>query len=241
MENTDLGLTLLRLLGPSEPELGCDECFAELDRYVELEVAGATPSSSYPDCTHTSLGCPGLRRGAREPARAARAGLHARTDTRDEAIMSQTRYLIVGGGMTGDAAAKSIREHDPDGSIRLVGAEQHAPYARPPLSKKLWLGGDEEKIWRHTAEAGSRPATRPPHRRARPRRAGGDRRRRRGARVGPAPARDRRSAAHARPAPRTSSTSGRSTTTTTCVRRPARARGSWSSAAASSAPRSRPR
>ena len=68
--------------------------------------------------------------------------------------MSQTRYLIVGGGMTGDAAAKSIREHDPDGSIRLVGAEQHAPYARPPLSKKLWLGGEEEKIWRHTAQAG---------------------------------------------------------------------------------------
>src|SRR5207249_3360731 len=30
MENVDL--TLLRLLGPSEPELGCDECFAELDR-----------------------------------------------------------------------------------------------------------------------------------------------------------------------------------------------------------------
>ena len=67
--------------------------------------------------------------------------------------MSQTRYLIIGGGMTGDAAAKSIREHDPDGSIRLIGAEPHAPYARPPLSKKLWLGGDEEKIWRHTEEA----------------------------------------------------------------------------------------
>ena len=68
--------------------------------------------------------------------------------------MNATRYLIVGGGMTGDAAAKGIREHDPDGSIRLIGAERHAPYARPPLSKKLWLGGDEEKIWRHTAEAG---------------------------------------------------------------------------------------
>jgi 3-phenylpropionate/trans-cinnamate dioxygenase ferredoxin reductase component len=68
--------------------------------------------------------------------------------------MDTTRYLIIGGGMTGDAAAKGIREHDPDGSIRLVGAEQHAPYARPPLTKGLWLGGDEEKIWRHTEEAG---------------------------------------------------------------------------------------
>ena len=58
MENTDLGLTLLRLLGPSEPELGCDECFAELDRYVELELAGADADGSCPGCAHTSLGCP---------------------------------------------------------------------------------------------------------------------------------------------------------------------------------------
>jgi 3-phenylpropionate/trans-cinnamate dioxygenase ferredoxin reductase subunit len=67
--------------------------------------------------------------------------------------MDATRYLIIGGGMTGDAAAKGIREHDPDGAIRLVGEELHAPYARPPLTKGLWLGSDEEKIWRHTEEA----------------------------------------------------------------------------------------
>ena len=66
-----------------------------------------------------------------------------------------TKYLIVGGGMTGDAAAKGIREHDADGSITLVGSEPHPPYARPPLSKKLWTGGDEEKIWRGTAETGA--------------------------------------------------------------------------------------
>lgn len=66
-----------------------------------------------------------------------------------------TKYLIVGGGMTGDAAAKGIREHDAEGSITLVGAEPHAPYARPPLSKNLWTGGDEEKIWRGTDETGA--------------------------------------------------------------------------------------
>jgi NADPH-dependent 2,4-dienoyl-CoA reductase/sulfur reductase-like enzyme len=69
--------------------------------------------------------------------------------------MSSTRYLIVGGGMTGDAAVKGIREHDPDGSIVLVGAEQHPPYARPPLTKGLWSGSDEAKIWRGTQEAGA--------------------------------------------------------------------------------------
>ena len=69
--------------------------------------------------------------------------------------MISTRYLIVGGGMTGDAAVKGIREHDSDGSIVLVGAEPHPPYARPPLSKKLWSGGDEAKIWRGTEDAGA--------------------------------------------------------------------------------------
>jgi hypothetical protein len=33
------------LLGPQEPELGCDDCFAELDRYVELELAGEDPDA----------------------------------------------------------------------------------------------------------------------------------------------------------------------------------------------------
>jgi NADPH-dependent 2,4-dienoyl-CoA reductase/sulfur reductase-like enzyme len=64
------------------------------------------------------------------------------------------RYLIVGGGLTGDAACKGIREHDPDGTIGLVGAELHPPYARPPLTKGLWSGEAEETIWRGTEELG---------------------------------------------------------------------------------------
>lgn len=32
---------LARLLGPAGPELSCDECFEQIDRYVELEAAGA--------------------------------------------------------------------------------------------------------------------------------------------------------------------------------------------------------
>jgi 3-phenylpropionate/trans-cinnamate dioxygenase ferredoxin reductase subunit len=69
-------------------------------------------------------------------------------------MSTTSRYLIVGGGMTADAAAEGIREHDADGTITLVGAETHPPYARPPLTKKLWAGGEEEKIWRGTAERG---------------------------------------------------------------------------------------
>lgn len=69
--------------------------------------------------------------------------------------MHSTRYLIVGGGMTGDAAVKGIRERDGDGSIVLVSAERHPPYARPPLTKGLWSGGDEAKIWRGTEDQGA--------------------------------------------------------------------------------------
>src|SRR3954466_48477 len=61
--------------------------------------------------------------------------------------MKTTRYLIIGGGMTGDAATQGIRDRDPEGTVTLVGAEQHPPYKRPPLTKGLWSGGDEAKLW----------------------------------------------------------------------------------------------
>src|SRR5262245_11977252 len=68
--------------------------------------------------------------------------------------MAEFRYLIVGGGMTADSACRGIRDHDPDGSIGLVGAEPHPPYARPPLSKGLWQGKDESTVWRGTPDLG---------------------------------------------------------------------------------------
>jgi NADPH-dependent 2,4-dienoyl-CoA reductase/sulfur reductase-like enzyme len=69
--------------------------------------------------------------------------------------MIETKYLIVGGGMTADAAAKAIREADPEGRIVLVGDEEHPPYARPPLSKALWSGKEESSIWRGTEDTGA--------------------------------------------------------------------------------------
>jgi len=68
--------------------------------------------------------------------------------------MADYRYLIVGGGMTGDAACRGIRDHDADSAIGLFGREPHEPYARPPLTKALWKGKDESSIWRGTSELG---------------------------------------------------------------------------------------
>jgi NADPH-dependent 2,4-dienoyl-CoA reductase/sulfur reductase-like enzyme len=65
--------------------------------------------------------------------------------------MTNTTYLIVGAGMTGDMAAKGIRDQDPDGSITMVGADPNPPYKRPLLTKGLWQGASEEKLWREPA------------------------------------------------------------------------------------------
>jgi 3-phenylpropionate/trans-cinnamate dioxygenase ferredoxin reductase component len=64
--------------------------------------------------------------------------------------MTNYTYLILGGGMTADAAVRGIRDVDRGGSIGLLSAEGHPPYDRPPLSKKLWKGKPLESIWRHT-------------------------------------------------------------------------------------------
>ncbi len=55
-------------------------------------------------------------------------------------------YLIIGGGMTADAAVAGIREVDAEGSIGVVSQEADAPYRRPPLSKGLWKGMEVERI-----------------------------------------------------------------------------------------------
>ncbi|WP_032384914.1 NAD(P)/FAD-dependent oxidoreductase [Rhodococcoides fascians] len=51
-------------------------------------------------------------------------------------------YLIIGGGMVADSAARGIREHDATGSIGIFGADSDEPYTRPALSKKLWTDSD---------------------------------------------------------------------------------------------------
>jgi hypothetical protein len=48
---------LARLLGPVGPELSCDECFTELDRYVELRRAGADADAAIPGMREHLAGC----------------------------------------------------------------------------------------------------------------------------------------------------------------------------------------
>ena len=57
----DVADLLGRLLGPGEPELGCDECFAHLDRYVDLEARGSDADDAVPGMAAHLRGCPACR------------------------------------------------------------------------------------------------------------------------------------------------------------------------------------
>jgi hypothetical protein len=46
------------LLGPGEPELTCEECFEQLDRYVDLELAGSDADTAVPGMRAHLTGCP---------------------------------------------------------------------------------------------------------------------------------------------------------------------------------------
>jgi hypothetical protein len=61
MESRDLKRAVGRLVGPAEPEVGCDVCFEELDRYVELEVAGEDADRAVPGLRAHLDGCPACR------------------------------------------------------------------------------------------------------------------------------------------------------------------------------------
>lgn len=61
MKPLDVNQTLGRLLGPAGPEVGCEVCFDELDRYVELELAGDDVEAAIPGLRAHLDGCPACR------------------------------------------------------------------------------------------------------------------------------------------------------------------------------------
>jgi NADPH-dependent 2,4-dienoyl-CoA reductase/sulfur reductase-like enzyme len=69
--------------------------------------------------------------------------------------MKDYKYLIIGGGLAGDAAVRGIRELDHEGSIAMISMEPDPPYVRPNLTKGLWKGKPIEKIWRNTRDLGA--------------------------------------------------------------------------------------
>ena len=50
--------TIKRLLGPSQPEILCDECFEKIDEYVDLELRGAAADEAIQGMSAHLEGCP---------------------------------------------------------------------------------------------------------------------------------------------------------------------------------------
>jgi hypothetical protein len=57
-DKADHDRRLARLLGPAGPELTCEQCFDQLDRYVELELAEAQADQQIPGMRAHLEGCP---------------------------------------------------------------------------------------------------------------------------------------------------------------------------------------
>lgn len=53
----DPGREFVRMIGPAGPELGCDECFDQLDAYVELELPGVSADIAMPAMRPHLAGC----------------------------------------------------------------------------------------------------------------------------------------------------------------------------------------
>jgi hypothetical protein len=60
-ERPELKRALGRLLGPAGPEVGCEACFEQLDRFVELELAGQDADAAIPGLRAHLAGCPACR------------------------------------------------------------------------------------------------------------------------------------------------------------------------------------
>jgi anti-sigma factor RsiW len=50
--------SIARLLGPAGPEILCDECFEQLDVYVDAELGHADPDAAVPGMRAHLEGCP---------------------------------------------------------------------------------------------------------------------------------------------------------------------------------------
>lgn len=55
-------------------------------------------------------------------------------------MSTDSRFVIIGGGLAAAKIAEQLRDADFAGALTLIGAEEHLPYERPPLSKEHLLG-----------------------------------------------------------------------------------------------------
>src|SRR5438309_7180356 len=62
----------------------------------------------------------------------------------ESATVISERIVVVGGGLAGVRTVEALRGRGYRGSVTLIGAEPHKPYDRPPLSKQVLTGQQDD-------------------------------------------------------------------------------------------------
>ena len=57
-QHGELDRLITLLVGPQGPEVTCEQCFDQLDRYVDLRLANALPDQEIPGMRAHLEGCP---------------------------------------------------------------------------------------------------------------------------------------------------------------------------------------
>ena len=68
------------------------------------------------------------------------------------------RIVLVGAGLAAQRCAEALRANGHDGPITMIGAEPHAPYDRPPLSKAILAGERPDLRYKARRRRTARPA-----------------------------------------------------------------------------------
>eukprot|EP00835_Amoeboradix_gromovi_P003133 NODE_197_length_15379_cov_0.485602.p1 type:complete len:484 gc:universal NODE_197_length_15379_cov_0.485602:5069-3618(-) len=56
----------------------------------------------------------------------------------------KVKYVLVGSGVASFSAIKGIRKNDQEGQIIIISEEAELPYQKPPMSKELWISGNDK-------------------------------------------------------------------------------------------------
>lgn len=138
-----------RIFEGDEPPIPCPVCKAGREAFIELAAAATLWKCAV--CGRIFEGneppvpCPVCKAGREAFTKISEAPSAYHTDT-------DAHYVIVGGGVAGIEAAKTLRQHDGTGSITVVAEENCLPYNRPILSTVVAKGLPLEKILLEPAE-----------------------------------------------------------------------------------------
>ena len=107
------------LLGPTGPQVSCEECFERLDEYVEMELEGADAETRVRGCGPTSRAAPHAPRTTRASARSSVAEL--------ERLVAQVTHACSGSGQADRMSQDEPTREQAERAMRQLLADHDLP------------------------------------------------------------------------------------------------------------------